>query len=57
MGVLAMSRLISDKYTAAAQYQRDLRNIRGTFAAEGMTISESTCNSMITKETHYALYR
>lgn len=41
-----MSRLISDKYTAAAQYQRDLRNIRGTFAAEGMTISESTRNNL-----------
>jgi hypothetical protein len=27
---------------AAARYESNLRNIRGTFAAEGMTISEST---------------
>lgn len=28
--------------SAASQHKRNLRNIRGTFAAEGMTISIST---------------
>lgn len=37
----AMSRLISDKF-ATAQHKSNLRNIRGTLAAEGMSISEST---------------
>lgn len=37
-----MGRLISEKYTSASQHKNNLRNIRGTFAAEGMSISEST---------------
>ena len=37
-----MSRLISEKNTATPQHKSNLRNIRGTFAAEGMSISEST---------------
>lgn len=32
----------SKQTAAAAQHKSNLRNIRGTFAAEGMTISEST---------------
>ena len=36
-----MRRLTSEKY-AASQHKSNLRNIRGTFAAEGMTISKST---------------
>ena len=36
-----MGKLISEKY-AAPQHKSNLRNIRGTFAAEGMTISKST---------------
>ena len=36
-----MGRLTSEKY-AASQHKSNLRNIRGTFAAEGMTISKST---------------
>lgn len=30
----------------AAQHKSNLRNIRGTFAAEGMTISQSTCRNL-----------
>lgn len=37
-----MSTLISDKFAATPQHKSNLRNIRGTFAAEGMSISEST---------------
>ena len=37
-----MGKLISVKYVATPQYKSNLRNIRGTFAAEGMTISKST---------------
>lgn len=36
-----MGRLTSEKYTATPQHKSNLRNIRGTFAAEGMTISKS----------------
>ena len=36
-----MDRLTSEKYTATPQHKSNLRNIRGTFAAEGMTISKS----------------
>ena len=39
-----MGKLISEKY-AAPQHKSNLRNIRGTFAAEGMTISKSTRES------------
>ena len=38
-----MGKLISEKY-AAPQHKSNLRNIRGTFAAEGMTISKSRSN-------------
>lgn len=37
--------LISEKY-AASQHKSNLRNIRGTFAAEGMTISKSTRSNL-----------
>ena len=32
--------------TATPQHKSNLRNIRGTFAAEGMTISKSTNSSL-----------
>ena len=41
-----MDRLTSEKYTATPQHKSNLRNIRGTFAAEGMTISKSTNSSL-----------
>ena len=41
-----MDRLTSEKYTATPQHKSNLRNIRGTFAAEGMTISKSTSSSL-----------
>ena len=40
-----MGKLISEKYAATPQHRSNLRNIRGTFAAEGMTISKSTNSS------------
>lgn len=43
-----MGRLTSEKY-AASQHKsnlRNIRNIRGTFAAEGMTISKSTRSNL-----------
>ena len=40
-----MGKLISEKY-AAPQHTRHLRTIRGTFAAEGMTISKSTRSNL-----------
>ena len=33
-----MGKLISAKYVATPQHKSNLRNIRGTFAAEGMTM-------------------
>lgn len=33
---------MSMKYTTPAQHKSDLRNVYGTFAIEGMTISEDT---------------
>lgn len=41
-----MDRLTSEKYTATPQHKSNLRNIRGSFAAEGMTISKSTNSSL-----------
>lgn len=41
-----MEKLISDKYVAAWQHKSNLRNICGTFAAEGMTISKSTRSNL-----------
>ena len=40
-----MGRLTSEKYIAP-QHKSNLRNIRGTFAAEGMTISKSTRSNL-----------
>ena len=40
-----MGKLTSEKY-AASQHKSNLRNIRGTFAAEGMTISKSTRSNL-----------
>ena len=40
-----MGRLTSEKY-ATSQHKSNLRNIRGTFAAEGMTISKSTRSNL-----------
>ena len=44
-GNIDMGRLTSEKY-AASQHKSNLRNIRGTFAAEGMTISKSTRSNL-----------
>ena len=44
-GNIDMGRLTSEKYTAP-QHKSNLRNIRGTFAAEGMTISKSTRSNL-----------
>ena len=44
-GIIDMGRLTSEKY-AASQHKSNLRNIRGTFAAEGMTISKSTRSNL-----------
>ena len=41
-----MEKLTSEKYAAASQHKSNLRNIRGTFAAEGMTISKSTRSNL-----------
>ena len=41
-----MGRLASEKYAATSQHKSNLRNIRGTFAAEGMTISKSTRSNL-----------
>ena len=41
-----MGRLISEKY-AASQHKSNLRNIRETFAAEGMTISKPTRSNLL----------
>ena len=38
--------MIKSAYTATPQHKSNLRNIRGTFAAEGMTISKSTSSSL-----------
>ncbi len=40
-----MSTLISDKF-AAARHMGDLRNVRGTLAAEGMSVSQATRNNL-----------
>lgn len=44
-GNIDMGKLISEKY-AASQHKSNLRNICGTFAAEGMTISKSTRDNL-----------
>ena len=44
-GSIDMGKLISEEYTAS-QHKSNLRNIRGTFAAEGMTISKSTRSNL-----------
>lgn len=41
-----MGKLTSEKYAATPQHKSNLRNIRGTFAAEGMTISKSTRSNL-----------
>lgn len=41
-----MGRLTSEKYAATPQHKSNLRNIRGTFTAEGMTISKSTHSNL-----------
>ena len=47
-GIIDMGKLISVnvKYVATPQHKSNLRNIRGTFAAEGMTISKSTRSNL-----------
>ena len=45
-GIIDMGRLTSEKYAATPQHKSNLRNIRGTFAAEGMTISKSTRSNL-----------
>ena len=44
-GMIDMRIRITDKY-AAPQHKSNLLNIRGTFAAEGMTISKSTRSNL-----------
>ena len=44
-GIIDMGKLISVKYVATPQHKSNLRNIRGTFAAE-MTISKSTRSNL-----------
>ena len=44
-GNIDMGRPTSEKY-AASQHKSNLRNIRGTFAAEGITISKSTRSNL-----------
>ena len=41
-----MGKLISEKYAATPQHKSNLRNIRRTFSAEGMTISKSTRSNL-----------
>lgn len=41
-----MGKLISVKYVATPQHKSNLRNICGTFAAEGMSIRESTRSNL-----------
>lgn len=45
-GIIDIGRLTSEKYAAASQHKSNLRNIRGTFAAEDMTISKSTRSNL-----------
>lgn len=45
-GNIDMEKLIFAKYAATPQHKSNLRNIRGTFAAEGMTISKSTRSNL-----------
>ena len=37
---------MSVKYTTPAQHKSDLRNVCGTFAIEGMTISKDTRSNL-----------
>ena len=37
---------MSVKYTTPAQHKSNLRNVYGTFAIEGMTISKDTRNNL-----------
>ena len=37
---------MSVKYTTPAQHKSDLRNVYGTFAIEGMTISKDTRSNL-----------
>lgn len=41
-----MGKLTSEKYAATPQHKSNLRNICGTFAAEGMSIRESTRSNL-----------
>ncbi len=52
-----MGKLISEKYVTAAQHKSNLRNIRGTFAVEGMTISKSTRSNLDRIASGQASYR
>ena len=38
--------MISTKYTSATQHESNLRNVYGTFAIEGMTISKDTRSNL-----------
>ncbi len=37
---------MSTKYTSATQHESNLRNVYGTFAIEGMTISKDTRSNL-----------
>lgn len=43
--------------SASKQYKSNLRNIRGTFAAEGMTISKATRSNLDRIATGQASYQ
>ncbi len=41
-----MGKLTSEKYAATLKHKSNLRNICGTLAAEGMTVSKSTRSNL-----------
>ena len=45
-GIIDIGKLISVKYVATPQHKSNLHNIRGTFAAEWMTISKPTRSNL-----------
>ena len=44
---------MSVKYTTPAQHKSNLRNVYGTFAIEGMTISKDTRNNLGSGQASY----
>lgn len=52
-----MRKRIFDKDAVSPQYDSNLRNIRGTFAIEGMSVSESTRRNLDRIASGQANYR